>query len=359
MKSNSKTKAKALKTTRAAALITAATLTLALLFTGCKQPETPEPPAPPPVRYVVLTIGATNPIQVTAKTAGGSDIAVEGCHQKTLKNGQKTALNATGQKVILKGNIIELNCEDNQLTAIDVKGCPALKVLVCPRNKLTELNVQGLTALREVDARSNEITKLNVKGCTALWSLDVTKNKLTELDVKGCTSLEKLYCGHNNFTNFDLKSYNVQTLSCGGNGFTELEVKGTTLVNLYCGETSTLTSLKVENAPNLITLGCNDSSLTSLTITNCPNLNDLDCSHNKLNADAFTQIFNNLPQRAADAKGSIKLYRTVDGNEGNVHDFTSASAPQTLKDAFNKAKNEKNWRMKHFTPSNTGWAEIQ
>ena len=356
--SNSKAKAKALKTTRGAALITAATLTLALMFLGCKQPETPEPPAPP-VRYVVLTIGTKNTIQVKAKTAGGSDIAVEGCHQKTLKNGQKTALTATGQKVILKGNITELDCEDNQLTAIDVKGCPALKVLVCPLNKLTELNVQGLTALREVDARKNEITKLNVKGCTALWSLDVDTNKLTELDVKGCTSLAKLYCGHNNFTNFDLKSYNVKTLSCGGNGFTNLEVKGTTLVDLYCGETPTLTSLKVEDAPNLITLGCNNSSLTSLTITNCPKLNDLDCSRNKLNAAAFTQIFNNLPMRAADAKGSIKLYKTADGNDDNFKDFTLASAPQTLKDAFNKAKNEKNWRMKHFTPSNTGWAEIQ
>lgn len=316
MKSNSKTKAKALKTTRGAALITAATLTLALMFLGCKQPETPEPPAPP-VRYIVLTIGTKNPIQVKAKTAGGSDIAVEGCQEKTLKNGQKTALTATGQKVILKGNITELDCEDNQLTAIDVKGCPALKVLVCPLNKLTEL------------------------------------------DVKGFTSLERLYCGHNNFTNFDLKSYNVQTLSCGGNGFTQLEVKDTALVNLYCGETSTLTSLKVENAPNLITLGCNDSSLTSLTITNCPKLNDLNCSRNKLNAAAFIQIFNDLPMRAADGKGTIKLYRTVDGNDGNFQDFTSASAPQTLKDAFNKAKNEKNWRMKRFAPENTSWAEIQ
>ena len=328
------------------------------MFLGCKQPETPEPPAPP-VRYIVLTIGTKNTIQVKAKTAGGSDIAVEGCHQKNLKNNQKTTLNATGQKVILKGNITELDCEGNKLTAIDVKGCPALKVLVCPINKLTELNVQGLTALREVDARSNEITKLNVKGCTALWSLDVTKNKLTELDVKGCTSLARLYCGHNNFTNFDLKSYNVDTLSCGGNGFTELEVKGTALFHLYCGETSTLTSLKVENAPNLITLDCNDSSLTSLTITNCPKLKDLDCTRNKLNADAFIQIFNNLPMHAADAKGSIKLYKTADGNDDNVQDFTSASAPQNLKDAFNKAKNEKHWRMKRWGPMNTGWAEIQ
>ena len=358
MKSNSKAKAKALKTTRGAALITAATLTLALMFLGCKQPETPEPPAPP-VRYVVLTIGTKNTIQVKAKTAGGSDIAVEGCHPKTLKNGQKTALTATGQKVILKGNITELDCEDNKLTAIDVKGCPALKVLICPLNKLTELNVQGLTALREVDARKNEITKLNVKGCTALRSLDVDTNKLTELDVKECTSLEKLYCGHNNFTNFDLKSYNVQTLSCGGNGFTQLEVKGTALVHLYCGETSTLTSLKVENAPNLITLGCNDSSLTSLTITNCPKLNDLNCSRNKLNADAFTQIFNNLPMRTADAKGEIKLYKTQGGSDGNFQDFTKPNAPQDLKTAFNKAKNEKNWRMKRFGTENTGWAEIQ
>ena len=354
MKTNNKTKAKAF-------LGAAFMLLIALIFTACPQKAKPkaEPPAPPPVRYVVLTRGDKNPIQVKAKTADGSDIAVEGCHQKTLKNGQKTPLTATGQKVILKGNITELNCEDNQLTAIDVKGCPALKVLICPLNKLTELNVQGLTALREVDARKNEITKLNVKGCTALWSLDVDTNKLTELDVKECTSLEKLYCGHNDFTNFDLKSYNVQTLSCGGNGFTQLEVKGTALVNLYCGETSTLTSLKIENAPNLTTLGCNDSSLTSLTIKNCPKLKYLDCFHNKLKAAAFIQIFNDLPMRAADAKGEIKLYRTVDGNEGNVTDFTSASAPQDLKTAFNEAKTNKHWRMKHFIPSNTGWAEIQ
>ena len=67
MKSNSKAKAKALKTTRAAALITAATLTLALMFLGCKQPETPEPPAPPPVRYIVLTIGTKNPNRLRRK----------------------------------------------------------------------------------------------------------------------------------------------------------------------------------------------------------------------------------------------------------------------------------------------------
>ena len=353
--SNSKTKAFAF-------LGAAFVLLIALLFTGCKQPETPEPPAPP-VRYIVLTIGTKNPIEVKAKTAGGSDIAVEGCHQKTLKNNQKTALTATGQKVILKGNITELDCEDNQLTAIDVKGCPALKALVCPLNKLTELNVQGLTALSEVNARKNEITKLNVKGCTALYSLDVDTNKLTdtEFDVKGCTSLQRLYCGNNKFTNFDLKSYNnLDTLSCGGNGFTELEVKDTALFQLYCGETPTLTSLKVENAPNLITLGCNDSSLTSLTITNCPKLSALICSRNKLNADAFTQIFNALPMRPADRKGSIRLYKTADGNDDNFQDFTFtlASTPQTLKDAFNKAKNEKNWIMKRWGPENYGWTEI-
>lgn len=62
--------------------------------------------------------------------------------------------------------------------------------------------------------------------------------------------------------------------------------------------------------------------------------------------------------RAADAKGSIKLYKTADGNDDNFKDFTSTNAPQTLKDAFNKAKNEKNWRMKHFTPSNYSFVEI-
>jgi len=113
---------------------------------------------------------------------------VEGCTVATLESGTKTTLTATGTKVVLKGNIIELDCWSNQLTALNVQGLTALQELCCWDNKLTELNVQGLTALRRLVCGGNKFTELNVQGLTALQRLDCVGSELTELNVEGLTA---------------------------------------------------------------------------------------------------------------------------------------------------------------------------
>ena len=95
-------------------------------------------------------------ISVTAKTADGSAITVEGCTETTLASDTKTTLNATGTRVVLKGKITELYCngtyDSNQLlTSLNVQGLTALQKLYCSNNQLPELNVQGLTALKVLD----------------------------------------------------------------------------------------------------------------------------------------------------------------------------------------------------------------
>jgi len=106
-----------------------------------------------------LTIG------VVAKTADGSAITVEGCNETTLTSDVETTLNATGTRVVLKGKIIELKCDYNQLTELNVQGLTALQMLECDYNQLTELNVQGLTALQELECHSN---KINAEEMTKL-----------------------------------------------------------------------------------------------------------------------------------------------------------------------------------------------
>ena len=118
-------------------------------------------------------------IKVSAKTADGSDVQVEGCTETTLKSDVWTALHAKGTSVVLKGKIIELSCGGNKLTALNVQGLTALQKLYCYYNQLTELNVQGLTALQVLYCENNKLTELNVQGCTALKYLLCYSNQLT------------------------------------------------------------------------------------------------------------------------------------------------------------------------------------
>ncbi|MEG1406201.1 MAG: hypothetical protein RSC34_06295, partial [Alistipes sp.] len=67
-----------------------------------------------------------------------------------------------------------LNCNDNQLTSLDVSKNTALTLLSCKNNQLTSLDVTKNTALTKLGCENNLLT-----------SLDVTKNtKLTELSCK-------------------------------------------------------------------------------------------------------------------------------------------------------------------------------
>ena len=194
--------------TRAAALITAALLTLALLFTGCpnnaggNKPggsgENPSTPSTPPSDTVIFTLDAGKPnIIVKAKTKDGSDIQVEGCEETTLKSDKAAELHAKGTIVTLKGKISELICLNNQLVALNVQGCTSLQKLLCHKNKLTSLNVQGCTALERLLCYKNQLTGLNVQGCTALERLLCNSNQLTSLNVQGCTALKDIQCQAN------------------------------------------------------------------------------------------------------------------------------------------------------------------
>ena len=134
-------------------------------------------------------------IRVRAKTANNSAVTVEGCTETTLANNVETELHAKGTKVVLRGNITELSCGGNKLTAINVQGLTSLQKLNCYNNQLTELNVQGCTALQGLYCDGNQLTSLNVQGLPALkglgcWSNQLNAQAMTEL-LKGLPAREK------------------------------------------------------------------------------------------------------------------------------------------------------------------------
>ena len=162
----------------------------------------PEKPQAPFIEGGALLILSPDKLDIKVKvtTADNSSVRIEGCTETELTSGTQTVLHAKGTRVILKGNIIKLYCEKNQLTALNVQGLTALQGLDCKKNQLTALNVQGLTTLYVLLCDNNQLTALNVQGLTALQTLKCSGNQLTALNVQGLTALQTLWCYNNQLT---------------------------------------------------------------------------------------------------------------------------------------------------------------
>ena len=90
-----------------------------------------------------------------------------------------------------------LNCDVNQLTALDVSKNTALWYLSCSSNQLTSLDVSKNTALTQLHCFNNKLATLDVSKNTALTSLDCHSNQLTSLDVSKNRVLTELIITYN------------------------------------------------------------------------------------------------------------------------------------------------------------------
>ncbi|MGI0530360.1 leucine-rich repeat domain-containing protein [Treponema socranskii] len=168
----------------------------ALVFTSCSNDSDSQSPQAPFVEEgasLILSPDKPN-IKVKVTTFNSSAVTVEGCDKTTLTSGTETDLHASGTTVILKGKITELNCFNNQLTALNVQGCTDLKTLNCSNNRFAALDLHNLTALQTLSCFKNQLTALNVQGCIVLQTLDCCENQLAALNVQGCPALQDLTC---------------------------------------------------------------------------------------------------------------------------------------------------------------------
>ena len=345
-------------------------------------------------------------ITVTAVTADGSPVQVEGCTVTEFPSGEKTVLTATGTKVVLKGALIELFCYANKLTALDVRGLTALQELYCNDNEIASLDARGLTALQALHCDNNRLTSLDVQGLTALQELDCSSNAIASIDVRGLTGLRMLYCENNRLTSLDVQGLTaLQSLVCSDNQLTALNVQGLPALQILDCSSNRLTSLDVRELIGLRTLFCNDNRLTALNVHRLTALQELDCSsnaiasidvrgltglrilycdnnrltsldvqgltalqllvcsdnqltalnvqslpalqalvfqHNRLEEDALIRILNSLPDRKTDEKGLAVFYTEEDNRSEG--NYTDWNFSAGLQAAIKTAR-AKNWTL--------------
>ena len=197
-----------------------------------------------------------------------------------------------------------LDCNGNQLTALDVSNNVALISLTCSVNQLTSLDLSKNTVLTYLECAGNQLTSLDVSKNVALTYLDCSDNRLTALDLSSNIALETLHFASNQLSEIDL-SHNTELkklafygnqlktldvthntmlgwISCSGNQLVSIDVSGNpdlTYLDCYGNQ---LTTLDVSKNVELTTLYCFINQLTTLDLSNNTALTSLNCTNNQL-----------------------------------------------------------------------------
>ena len=172
--------------------------------------------------------------------------------------------------------LTELNCYDNQLTALDVSKNTALTTLSCYENLLTALDVSKNTALTDLSCYGNQLTTLDVSKNTALEYLQCYINQLTALDVTKNTALRWLRCLSNQLTTLDVsKNTKLTWLECGSNQLTALDVSKNTALTEF---------------------DCSFNQLTALDMSRNTELTYLKCEYNQIKGISMDALINSLPE---------------------------------------------------------------
>ena len=102
--------------------------------------------------------------------------------------------------------LLELNCDNNQLTSLDVSKNTKLVKLICSKNALTSLNTSHNPLLKKLDIYNNKITSIDVSQNTELETLYIGRNPIETLNVKSNVKLMELQSELNNLTSIDLSN---------------------------------------------------------------------------------------------------------------------------------------------------------
>lgn len=207
-----------------------------------------------------------------------------------LNVAEKNIKSLAGIEYFISLNVFE--CNNNDLTALDVSNNPALIWLNCGYNNLTGLDVSNNPALEGLECENNNLTALDISSNPELVFLDCGHNNLTALNLSNNTKLASLYCLYNKLTALELpNSAELTQVDCQCNNLTALDISNNpALTGLYC-ELNNLSALDVSNNPALTRIDCNSNNLSALDVSNNPALTVLNCGSNNLSA---LDVSNNL-----------------------------------------------------------------
>lgn len=223
-----------------------------------------------------------------------SNINVSGCIALTYLNCACCEL--TSLDVSSCTSLDTLDCCYNQLTNLNVSNHPSLTLVNCQDNCLTKLNASGCRLLKTLTiwGNGNQLTIIDVSGCPSLTSLGIMNpipnmnQPDCSLNVSGCTALKYLGCSFLQLTSLDVSGCTALTsLICDHNQLADISVSTNTCLKEFNCESNLLTSLDVSHNTQLVKLNCRSNKLTSIDVSSNTALAELWCNNNPMLKDIW------------------------------------------------------------------------
>jgi Leucine-rich repeat (LRR) protein len=221
-----------------------------------------------------------------------------------------------------------LNCQNNNLSSLDISKNTGLKELDCSGNKLTNLDISKNTSLLKLNCSWNDLVSLNLRNGKNTFLTDLSIYANSDLN---CITVDDVAYATTNwnskknstaiFTTYDCNAYTIINDSNfenklialgidtdGKNGFvanssiekiTQLDVSNSSiadlkgiegfksLTQLNCSNNA-LTSLNLNKNTTLTKIECQSNQITALEIDKCISLSHLNAGSNKLKSSFST-----------------------------------------------------------------------
>lgn len=178
-----------------------------------------------------------------------------------------------------------LYVQGNQLTALNVRKAPALKVLLCADNQLTQLDLSQNASLTTLDAQGNQLTQLSATAAKGITTLNVAQNALTRLSLATAARPAVLVANDNQLTALPSTSVmaQAQTIWAPSNKIGTLPIGFATGLRSVVMSANALKEANFPFTPLLREVWLDGNQLTELDLSRqSPKLQALVANDNKL-----------------------------------------------------------------------------
>ena len=160
----------------------------------------------------VDTVHTLNIISMSISNLSGIE-AFTGLVDLWCQNNQLTSINITQNTQLYR-----LTCSGNFLSAVNTSMNPSLQFFDAPNNHLTSLDFSANPALVSVICSQNYLTTLDFKMNPSLQGIDAGGNQITSIDINNNSALTFLRIWQNNLLSLDLRNNPALSyVQCGGN----------------------------------------------------------------------------------------------------------------------------------------------
>jgi len=235
--------------------------------------------------------------------------------------------------------LMYLNCNNNNITNIDVKHNKALRVLNLHGNQLSSLDVTENKDMFNLMFSKNKITTIDLSQNKNLHYLVADQNLLTSIDFSANPELESIYCGNNNLTTLNVSNLpNLNQLNC-----------------IY----TNISVIDVRSNPKLVWLYLNDNKIKEIDLSQNPLLKYLNLGRNQLTTLDLSH--NPLLELIFVENNPLTTLNVQNGNNKNfiLPSQTGKKAETTDTTSFLKNSNLSCIQVDDVAYSNANWASIK